>query len=215
MRKVLFAAVLLFAGTPPSSAQIFYPEGNNEIAGTFGNTFISNQNVLNLGLANSALTFGTGYSFEVSYARILRSADWADFSVEVPATFNPDEDVNSRANGVPEGYSSIFVTPAARIRFFPYVALSPWVSFGGGFGHFQAGSTLFLGGANSQNRSVNTGVLEGGIGLDVRIPCTSVKRWKIRVEARDDWSGVPPLNVNTGKTRQHNYYVAGGMVYRF
>jgi hypothetical protein len=35
------------------------------------------------------------------------------------------------------------------------------------------------------------------------------------VEARDDWSGMPPINVNTGKNRQHNYYVAGGLVYRF
>jgi len=24
------------------------------------------------------------------------------------------------------------------------------------------------------------------------------------------WSGVPPINVNMGKTRQHNYYVGGG-----
>jgi hypothetical protein len=28
-------------------------------------------------------------------------------------------------------------------------------------------------------------------------------------------SGVPPLTVNTGKSRQHNFYVGGGAVFRF
>jgi hypothetical protein len=215
LRRVLFAAVLGFTGALPLSAQIAYPTGNNEIAGSFGITLISNQNVLNSSVSNSALTFGTGYSFEVNYARILRSADWADFSLEVPALFNPDEDVNSRVNQVPEGYSSIFITPSARVRFFPYTAVSPWVSFGGGYGHFQASSALFLGGTNSGNRGVNTGVLQGGVGLDVRLPCECGNRLRIRVEARDDWSSAPPLNVNTGKTRQHNYFVAAGLVYQF
>jgi hypothetical protein len=35
------------------------------------------------------------------------------------------------------------------------------------------------------------------------------------MEARDFYSGVPDLNVNTGRSRQHNYYVAVGVVRRF
>jgi len=101
------------------------------------------------------------------------------------------------------------------VRLFPNVDVSPWISFGGGLGHFQASSDLLFFGKNTGNRGETTGVLQGGVGLDVRIPYLRIQRLKIRVEARDDWSGVPPLNVNTGKTRQHNYYVAGGLLYRF
>ena len=88
------------------------------------------------------------------------------------------------------------------------------MSFGGGLGHFQASSNLVFGGNNTGNRGETTGVLQGGVGLDVHIP-GPIQRLKIRVEARDDWSAVPPINVNTRKSRQHNYYVAGGLVYRF
>lgn len=190
-------------------------QGKNEIAGTFGHTFISDQGVPNSGLSDSIINHGEGFSFEVDYARVLRAYDWADFAFELPAVFNPDEDLHYFTDQIPEGYSSFFITPAARVRFFPDVNFSPWISFGGGLGHFQASSNLLFFGKNTGNRGETTGVVQGGVGLDVRVPCRRIKRLKIRVEARDDWSGVPPLNVNTGKTRQHNYYVAGGLVYRF
>jgi hypothetical protein len=50
-----------------------------------------------------------------------------------------------------------------------------------------------------------------GAGLDVRLK----NRFSLRGELRDFWSGVPQLNVDTGKTRQHNIYVAGGIVWKF
>jgi hypothetical protein len=204
-------SIFLATATALVSAQEL---GKNEVAGTFGHTFVSDQGVPNSGLSDSTISHGAGYSFQVNYARILRAADWADFAIEVPVTFNPDEDLHYFTNRVPESYSSFFITPAARVRFFPDVDFSPWVSFGGGLGHFQASSNLLFFGKNTGNRGDTTGVLQGGVGLDVHIP-GRIRRLKIRVEARDDWSGVPPINVNTGKTRQHNYYVAGGFVYRF
>ena len=82
-------------------------------------------------------------------------------------------------------------------------------------GHFQASSNLLFFGKNTGNRGETTGVLQGGVGLDVHIPGGRFRSFKLRVEARDDWSGVAPINVNTGKTRQHNYYVGAGLAYRF
>jgi hypothetical protein len=32
---------------------------------------------------------------------------------------------------------------------------------------------------------------------------------------RDFWSGTPNILVDTGKSRQHNYFVGGGVVWRF
>lgn len=214
MRSLFVAIALSINVTGLAYAQDFADQGKNEIAGTFGHSFISDQGVPSSGLSSSIINHGEGFSFEIDYARILGGYDWADLAIELPATFNPDEDLHYFTDQIPEGYSSFFITPAARVRFFPDVDVSPWVSFGGGLGHFEASSNLLFYGKNTRSRGETTGVLQGGVGLDVRIPCLT-RRLKIRVEARDDWSGVPPVDVNTGKTRQHNYYVAGGLVYRF
>lgn len=197
-----------------AGAQEFSVLGKNEIAGTFGHTFVSNQGVANAGVPNAIVRHGKGISFDASYARILRGTDWADFALELPVVFNPDEDLHYPTNQIPEQYSSFFATPAARLRFFPNLGFSPWFSFGGGFGHFESSSNLLFSGNNTGNRSVTTGVLEGGIGIDAHLPKVSDKI-RLRFEARDDWSDVPPLNVDTGKTRQHNYYLGGGLVVRF
>ena len=77
----------------------------------------------------------------------------------------------------------------------------------------MASKNLLFGGTNSGPRINTTGVLQGGVGMDVRLP--GLRSTRFRVEARDDWSGEPPINVNTGKTRQHNYYVGGGLVFHF
>jgi hypothetical protein len=214
LSKVSFVGTLVLATVSIAGAQEFGVLGNNEIAGTVGHTFVSDFAVPNAGVPNAVVRHGKGISFDVSYARILRSADWADFAVELPVVFNPDEDLHYPTNQVPEQYSSFFVTPAARLRFFPNLDLSPWFSFGGGFGHFETSSNLLFFGNNTGNRSETTVVLQGGIGLDVHIPKVTNK-YRIRFEARDDWSRVPPLNVDTGKTRQHNYYLGGGLVVRF
>ena len=117
---------------------------------------------------------------------------------------NPDEDVHAYTNPF-LGYRSYFVTPSARLNVFPDAAVSPWVSFGGGFGHFSGNSGA------APNNGNTTGVLQGGLGLDVKM----FGHFSLRGEARDFWSGVPQLDVNTGKSRQHNIFVGGGIVWHF
>ena len=210
LRNRLLAAWFLMTAVAVVSAQ----EGKNEVSGLFGETFISDQGVLNSGLSDSIINHGSGFSFEINYARIILYGEWFDFAVEVPAVFNPDEDLHYFGNQIPDQYGSFFVTPAARLRLIPGLAFSPWISLGGGFGHFEASSNLLFGGKNTGDRGATSGVLQGGVGLDVNLPWRW-KRVRLRVAARDDWSGVPPLNVDTGKSRQHNYFVGGGLVYRF
>jgi hypothetical protein len=215
LRRLCLVVMLVTSAIAIASAQDLDREGRNEVVGTIGRTFVSDQGVPNSGLSNSTINHGAALSFEVNYARILRGSDWGDLAIEVPVIFNPDEDLHYFTDQIPQQYSSFFVTPAARLRLFPEVAFSPWISLGAGLGHFQASSNLLFSGKNPGSRGQTTGVLQGGVGMDVRIPSSRFRHFKFRVEARDDWSGVPPLNVNTGKTRQHNYYVAGGLVYRF
>jgi len=145
----------------------------------------------------------------------LKGFRWggASLSVEVPVKHNHDEDIHFSLNVVPQQYSSLFVTPAARFSVFEGLAFEPWISFGGGFGHYVASKSLVFGGPNPGHRVSTVSALQGGVGFDVPIP--GVHYMLFRFEARDDWAGVPPINVNTGKTRQHNYYVGGGAVFRF
>jgi hypothetical protein len=209
MRKFLIAALLVSAGAITALAQ----EQKNELAGTIGRTIISDQTTPDTSIPFHTVHFGHGTSFDINYARRLRSYRWGELSAELPVIVNFDEDLNYGTNQIPKEYSSYFITPAARLNLIPNLAVSPWFSLGGGLGIFHASNQLLYFGPNMGDRTKVTGALELGIGLDVRLP--RVHSLKFRFEARDDWSGVPPLNIDTGRSRQHNYYVGAGVVYRF
>jgi Putative beta-barrel porin-2, OmpL-like. bbp2 len=185
----------------------------NELTGIIGRTIISDQGIHgpNAPLEDPFVRSGKGLSFEVNYARRLFGTSIYSISGEVPAVFNLDEDLNSGGPVVPIDYKQIFVTPAARLNLFPATAVSPWVSFGGGFGHFSENKNLLFGGTNPGSSST-TGVLQMGLGLDVR----PWSRFSFRGEVRDFWSGTPDFPLaDTGKTRQHNFFVGGGLVWHF
>jgi len=185
----------------------------NELSGIIGRTFISNQRIQGAPASDPDLRFGNGTSFEVNYARraVMGGGFWS-LALEVPFVVNPDEDLHAALpNRIPEKYSSYFVTPAARLNVFSGQEVSPWVSVGGGFGYFKESSTLLFGGNNTGTKGTNTGIFEAGLGLDVKI----IGHFYLRGEGRDFWSGVPQLNVHTGKSRQHNIFAGGGVVWHF
>ncbi len=184
----------------------------NELSGLIGRTFISDQVITGSTLSDNKLRFGNGLSFEVNYARRVLSLGLLSVALEVPFVVNPDEDLHAALpSRIPESYRSYFVTPAARLNVFPDQSVSPWVSVGGGFGHFSESSTLLFGGHNPSKTGTTTGIFQAGFGLDVRL----IKKFNLRGEARDFWSGEPQLDVNTGKSRQHNLLVSGGVVWHF
>jgi len=184
----------------------------NEVSGLIGRTFISDQGIVGSTSFDPNVHFGKGLSFEINYARSFWGTALYSLSVEVPFVWNPVEHVHAALpSEVPEQYASYTVTPALKLNLFPEVALTPWVSFGGGFSHISTSSRTDFGVPNPDSTGTTSGVLQGGAGFDVKL----IKSFKIRLAVRDFWSGVPQLNVDTGKTRQHNYLVAGGVVYRF
>ena len=186
----------------------------NELSGIIGRTFTSDQSIQGAPAYDPDLRFSNGLSFEINYARRagVMGRGFLSLTLEVPFVVNPDQDLHAAPpNRIPQKYASYFVTPAARLNVFAGHAVSPWVSFGGGFGHFAASSTLLFGGNNPGTTGTNTGVLQTGFGLDVKI----FHRFSLRGEGRDFWSGVPQLNVNTGKSRQHNIFAGLGIVWHF
>jgi hypothetical protein len=178
-----------------------------------GRIFISDQGITgpNAPTINPFVRSGNGLTFEANYARRLLATPIFAVSGEVPAAFNLNEKLNSGGPVVPTSYKQIFVTPSVRLNLFPETAVSPWVSLGGGFGHFSESTNLIYSGTNPGG-STTSGVLQTGIGLDVK----AWRRFSIRGEVRDFWSGTPDLPLaDTGKTRQHNYFVGGGVVWHF
>jgi hypothetical protein len=187
----------------------------NEVSGVIGRTFIATQSFPAAdcgGCFDPNIRFGRGLTVEGSYARRLIVFPIYSVSAELPVAYNPDEDLHSGGPGlVPKDYSSIFVAPSVRVNLFPTTAFSLWGSFGGGFGHISENGSLLYGPSNP-GKGTTSGVLQYGVGLDVRV----MRRLFVRGEARDYWAGEAdfPLS-NPGKSRQSNYFIGGGVMWRF
>jgi hypothetical protein len=208
------AVLVVLVAVPISSAfaQIYESSvDHNELSVTVGRTFVSTQTIQNSTVFNPHIHFGNEESVDFNYSRLLTTRSFAAVYGELPVAIYPRMDLNTEQNVIPKDIGALFVTPSARLNFFPDQGLSPWLSAGGGYGRFREAPRLNFFGANPGPTGTNTGVIQFGAGLDV----WPWRRWGARVEARDFYSGVPALNVSTGRSRQHNYYVGVGVIRRF
>jgi hypothetical protein len=181
----------------------------NEVSGVLGRTFLRDPHVPSF---DSDVLLDNGISFELGYGYRIRESQVYSLSAEVPVLFLPHERVRFIDPVTPDSYRSYFLTPSLRANFLPRTYLSPWGSAGLGIGHFTSGSNLEFAGGPNPGETGRTGVvIQFGVGLDVRIK----RRWALRTEIRDYWSGVPQLNVDTGKSRQNNLFVGSGVIWRF
>jgi|SRR5262245_1112378 len=184
----------------------------SEVFGVIGRPFLDDHQVPNTNFFDNTVHFGSPISFEVGYARtVLGNESVVALTLELPVLFTPNVKLNYGINTIPESYSAFFVAPSVRARIFASNAVSPWVSFGGGFAYFSKSDTLVFGGPNPGEVGTTTGVYQIGGGLDVRI----LRSLSLRGEARDYNSGVPQLNVDYGQSRQNNLFVGGGVVFHF
>jgi hypothetical protein len=209
MRRIIFLAAIL--GSLGTLISVASAQDRNELSGLIGRTFVSDQGVTGTTTPGALLTSGAGISVEGNYGRRLLDFGLVGLTGEVPFVVNFHENVHFDLNLVPKDYKSFFVTPSIRANLFPDNGLSPWVSAGGGFGYFKENSTLEFGGPNPGKTGTTTGIFQVGVGLDVKL----LSRLSVRGEARDFFTGIPQLNVDTGKSRQHNFFVGGGVVWHF
>jgi hypothetical protein len=150
----------------------------------------------------------TSVAFEGFYARSLYSFGAASLGVEFPVVGVPGRDVKVSLLGAPVAggsgsVSSLFFTPALRIKFLPSGPVSPFFSFGGGLAHF------------SSTGSVNRGTLQFGGGADFKTPLPHLA---IRGEIRDFWGAG--LAESGGISRvsprwPHNVFAGAGIVFKF
>jgi hypothetical protein len=203
---LMWFAVMWLAALPAKSfAQ------QNEIAGIFAHTFVSDQGAVGAAFNKQVVHFGNGFTFEASYARHVMGRGQTTLALEIPLVMNTDEDLSFASNVVPEGYRSYFLTPSLRATFLERDTISPWLSLGGGLTYFSPSATLVFGGTNPVSNGSASGALQVGVGFDVKV----YRRIRLRTAVRDFYTGLPPLNVDTGRSRQHNYFVGVGLAWRF
>jgi opacity protein-like surface antigen len=186
----------------------------NEVGGMLGRVFVSDQSIQGATYFDPVIHSGKGLTVQGDYARRVIITPIYSISGEIPLVYNHQQKLNAGEYGhavVPQSYKQFFITPSARVNLFPTTAVSPWVSFGVGFGHFSESKLLDYGGQNP-GKSTTSAAIQMGVGLDVNV----WRRLFIRGEARDFWSGEPDFPLApTGRSRQHIFFVGGGAFWRF
>jgi hypothetical protein len=211
-KRLIAALVPVIVLASSACAQMKYFPPKNDVSATVGTEFVSTQTVYNTGLSfNPSLHFGNPVAFAFNYSRLLKTAGVFGIRAEVPVGIYPRMNMNLAVNDIPKDIGALFVTPSVRANIFANDSVSPWVSVGGGYGRFRYASVNEFYGPNPGPSGSNTGVVQFGAGLDVWI----WNGWGVRAEARDFYSGEPSYNVDTNRSRQHNYYVGAGVVHRF
>ena len=200
---------------------------SNEVTFSAGAAYTSNQTLTlifqtpvpcslpNCSAVATTFKAGTALTFEASYARRFVKAGPLSLYLELPVLGTPGHGVNvlfglpNTINGSTSS-SLFFLTPSARVKFFPSARISPWVTFGGGWARLRQGG-----------ENTNTGALQFGGGVDVR---TGVPHLGLRAEVRDFWSAgalQPPNIISLPFTsvvsphHQHHLFAGGGVVLRF
>ncbi len=203
-RLAVFVVPVLFL-VSSAGAQV------NELSITAGRAFVSTQTIVNSTAFDRDIHYGNEEMIEFNYGRLLKTHRIFGLFAELPVAIYPRMDVHSFQGQTPKDIGALFVTPSVRLNFFSGDSVTPWVSAGGGYGRFRQAPVLTYDVPNPGPTGTNTGVVQFGAGLDVWV----WHRWGARLEARDFYSGVPDMNVDTGRSRQHNYYVGLGVVHRF
>jgi hypothetical protein len=204
-KRLAFLVLLVFFLACGALAQI------NQVSLTVGRTFVSTQTIQNCPYISCNIHFANPVSIAGNYGRLLTTHKIFGIYAELPVGVYFKMNLNTYENQIPKDIGALFITPSVRVNFFSGDSVTPWVSFGGGYGRFRQSSELLFGGSNPGPTGTNTGVVQFGGGLDVWF----WHDWGMRVEARDFYSGAPDLNVDTGRSRQHNYYVGLGVARRF
>ena len=138
----------------------------------------------------------------------LLDAKAASLHVELPVAGMPSQTLkfaNVSSIGLND-FSTLFITPALRLKLLPVAPISPWVSFGGGWARYA------LSGTSSSKAAVQYG---GGIDFKLA-PAIG-----LRAEVRDFVTGDPNFGLvsvlsgsNSG-LHHHNILAGGGLVLRF
>jgi opacity protein-like surface antigen len=159
--------------------------------------------------SGAAVTLSPTAAFQANYGRVVRNLKYADMYGELHFMASPSTDVTSTVTSVTKSYSSLFLTPGVRFKFYPRKLLSPLVTIGGGYAHFLQSDKTISGAANAAPRHTSTGVVTWGAGLDYAWS----KKLTFRAEARYFHSGGVQFNTPMDGFGQVSFVAGGGIVF--
>ena len=161
--------------------------------------------------AGDTLNLSQAAALQANYGRVIRSYKYADMYGEVHFMASPSQTVDSTLTSATKSFSSLFLTPGVRFKFYTKKRLSPWVNVGGGYAHFLQSTKTIAGAANPAPRHRRTGAVTWGAGLDYAWS----SRITLRGEARYFHTGSAKYNTPVTGTGQVNFVAGGGIVFTF
>jgi opacity protein-like surface antigen len=158
--------------------------------------------------SRNSVRLGSGTSFQFNYGYRLAELGKAALYGEVHFLANPQRVVGSGFPTATRDVATIFLTPGLKVKFFPTGRVSPYVTAGGGWAVFEQSTSQLNGQPNPAPRSVNKSVFGYGGGVDFQV----VRKFALRAEVRDFYSGNPAYNIPSLTGSQRNVVVSGGFV---
>ncbi|HKD80190.1 MAG TPA: hypothetical protein VKH81_10890 [Candidatus Angelobacter sp.] len=167
--------------------------------------------VLCINIPPESVKTGHALFWEGTFNSRMIDAKLASIHLEIPiaGTAHQQATFTQSPNAFIAHFSSLYITPSIKTKFFPAAPISPWISLGGGLAHFSF----------PDDRS-NKFALQFGTGADIKTPLPHLG---FRVELRDFLSGQPSFatpgiglagSPESGLSR-HNVFAGGGVVFHF
>jgi len=119
---------------------------------------------LNSSIQPGRISFGSGVTFQATFAHRLARLKTAAIYFELPFATAPNIPVSSDNRAVPANYASLFVTPGVRLKFRPNAKIAPWLAAGGGYARFDESAEQQNGLANPGRIGANRGAAQFGGG---------------------------------------------------
>jgi hypothetical protein len=208
----LFTSAMLI---PRAKAQTSGEPKKNEVGLVIGATITPSQALASgISATPRTLTFSSSLALGAEFDHRLNTSKRLGVLAGVDFLASPlDVTLDQRpASAIPE-YAYIFLTPHVRVKFHPDGAMSPWLSFGGGYARYRETAPPT---AIGFRVGTNTGTLEFGGGVDTG---TVHRLWKIpigfRLEVRGFYAGRPNYGLPLSGSMQHNVAFTGGLLIKF
>lgn len=198
-------ATIILAGTVsvPALAQ------GNEVAVLVGHIKATDRSIDSLAPIKTAFDGSLAYQF--NYANRILDGGLAAVYWEMAITGAPGADVRGASLLLPNKYSSLFFTPGLKLKLIPGAGISPYAVGGVGLARFKQSDTLIDGSPNTGDRANTTWAFDFGGGVDLNI----LPIFAIRGEVRDFVTGTPKFSQGFIENKQHNIFVAGGIVFKW